>query len=196
MKKLLLIALASTLVASGANAEWKYVEKVDEMTGKTKAIILSEQRNRAGAVAYVTADCKAPEEIVFAALFTDEQGEPIKLSNLKFHEEAGRWRVQVGRYRIDDQIGFTNLQTLEYKNRVQVLAVATESAMQQFEKLYGGSLAWAAINGTHSILPVARYKNIKLVKAEFITEFGEIVVTIDTTDANVQRLYNSCFGSE
>ncbi|MET4220222.1 NCAIR mutase (PurE)-related protein [Bradyrhizobium sp. LB14.3] len=103
MKKLLLIALASSLLASGANAEWKYVEKVDEMTGKTKAIILSEQRNRTGAVAYVTADCKAPEKIVFAALFTDEQGEPIKLSNLKFHEEMGRWRVQVGRYRIDEQ---------------------------------------------------------------------------------------------
>ena len=95
MKKLLLIALASTLLASGANAEWKYVEKVDEMTGKTKAIILSEQRNRTGAVAYVTADCKAPEEIVFAALFTDEQGEPVKLSNLKFHEEMGIWRCRL-----------------------------------------------------------------------------------------------------
>lgn len=195
MKKLLLIALASTLLASGANAEWKYVEKVDEMTGKPTAIILSEQHNGVGAVAYVTADCKGPKgEIIFAALFTDEQGEAIRLSNMTFKDGATKWSIAIDRYRMDDQIGPTTLNSLEFKNRIQVFAVATEARWKQLTPI----LAHLMLSGYGSLymMPLAIYTKIRLIKAEFKTEFGDVVVTIDTTDAGVQRLYKSCFDSD
>jgi hypothetical protein len=188
-----LLATTSLLLCTPALADWKYVEKVDELTGKSAPVLLSEQRNGSGAVAYVTAHCQTPGEVLFAALFTDEQGEAIPLGNVEWREGATKWSVKV-RYRVNERVGPSRLPTLEFKNKVQVFGAFTLAKWSEMQSQI--AMLTMAGYGTLEVLPLGLHKEVKLIKSEFSTEFGPLVVTIDTAAESIQRLYTNCFGSE
>lgn len=185
-----LVAMTISGCNSAQSSEWKYNESVDQMTGKSIASVEAIQRNTTGAVAHITADCNPEGEILFAALLVDEQGNAIKVSNMA-RNEKGNWRVELARYRMNDKTGRTMLAALEFTNKFQVLAVFGKARWVEFKN--SPVMLQIVMSGLFQVVPINYFKDVEIVKAEFKTANGDLIVSIDTSDAAIQRLYAACF---
>jgi hypothetical protein len=175
-----------------AQPEWEFRKSTDEMTGQTVTKLVNEQFNGHGVMAGTEASCVKDgkdAQVTFIATIVDDAGNgTVKLTGWQDKN------VYI-RYRQNDKVAMSLVPLSgNFNNQFLVFDALNEAAAASLKKSpYAIGLWTYAITG--GLLVFGRYENVHLVKAEFQTDQGTMIVTIDTNDPNIQKMYQLCFRS-
>lgn len=179
--------------AGTAHDPWGQRVVVDEMTGKKETKLWMRQGNASGAYAETEAVCRQigrGHAVDFITVIVDQNGDPtIGIANRAPTSEGKFIRI---RYRQNEVMKVSRVPNGKFANEFVTLSAIDEGAADFYKNSPMGLNLYLA--GQEGLLFMANYNNVQLVKAEYQTDHGAIVVSIDTTEPSIMRLYRSCFG--
>lgn len=183
--------VAVTFEREPAPDVWKRRVTTDKMTGKSQAKLLMRQDDGSGVVAETEAACEPigkGHAVTFTTLIIDRDGNPTIGIRGRYSDGKG---VKI-RYRQNDVIRESRIPNSNYSNQF-VTFMAVDDGAVEFIKAspYGVNLYVAGLEG--GLLYTGRYSQIQTVKAEYQTDRGPIVVSIDVSTPTIQQLYAECF---
>ena len=165
--------------------KWTYSESKDRMTGKVSGKAGSVQLNSSGAAASVEGVCDKQYDVRFTVLITDKNGNPsISISN---RDREGNVRV---RYKKNDTLTETILETEDYRNKFSTFFAVTEQRLDALKK--DALFQIATLGGSIAIPHLGVQDQTLGVLVEFKTSAGDLIVSIPTTHSAIQKLYSSC----
>lgn len=183
------------LVAAPADDPWRLRAVRDETTGKTQTKLWIRQDNGSGAYAETEASCEQigkGSAITFITLIVDQNGSPtIGITNRASASEGKFVRI---RYRQNDVMKLSRVPNGKFSNEFVTFSAIDDAAAEFYKTSpIGVNLYVAGLEG--GLLFTAHYSNVQLVKAEYQTDHGPLIVTIDTASPSIKRLYADRFGA-
>lgn len=172
---------------------WRQRTVRDEMAGKTETKLWTRQDNGSGAYAETEASCEQigkGHAVTFITLIVDQNGDPtIGITNRAPPSEGKFIRI---RYRQNDVMKLSRVPNGKFSNEFVTFSAIDDRAAEFYKTSpIGVNLYTASLEG--GLLFTAHYSNVQLVKAEYQTDHGPLIVSIDTTVPSIRRLYDSCF---
>ncbi|MCK1590334.1 hypothetical protein [Bradyrhizobium sp. 169] len=182
-----------TAPAVTAPDPWSQRFVVDEMTGKKETKLWMRQGNDSGAYAETEAVCEEigrGHAVNFMTVIVDQNGGPtIGITNRAPASEGKFVRI---RYRQNEVMKLSRVPNGRFSNEFVTLSAIDDGAADFYKNSPIGLNLYLA--GQEGLLFTANYNNVQLVKAEYQTDHGPLVVSIDTTVPSIRRFYQGCFG--
>lgn len=172
--------------AKSANTNWRLVQHVDEMSGKSQIDAVSTQGITGGIQAEVRTTCSEDAIVVFEASLFDQRGSPLSsILNPEFLDK--KLVAYSGRVRINDELSLGFFPTSRFPNTVQLAALTDPDTVIR-NRFLTLSLALPGFSERFLLDRATTWQFM----AEILVPQGAIVVKIPTFDRNIQQVITAC----